>query len=122
MVGVKHQREGLSIISTVPNQRKVRWEVFLIRDNLKVRHARKSKYRLADHEEQIEVSCLLGYIPELNPDERKNAVLKKGVTRLMPARGKAQLKKTAIRHLRILQKSPQHVRKYFLYKPVRYAA
>ena len=147
VVRVNNKREGLSIISTVTNQGKVRWKVFdgamnadilidffkrlikdakrkvfLILDNLKVHHARRVKEWLADHEEQIAVFYLPSYSPELNPDECLNADLKDGVTRRAPARSKAQLKKAAISHLRKLQKSPGRVRKYFEHKPVRYAA
>lgn len=147
VVRVNNKREGLSIISTVTNQGKVRWKVFegainadvlvdffkrlikdaerkvfLILDNLKVHHARKVKDWLATHEEEIEVFYLPSYSPELNPDECLNADLKDGVTRRAPARSKAQLKKAAISHLRKLQKSPRRVRKYFEHKPVRYAA
>lgn len=147
VVRVNNKREGLSIISTVTNQGKVRWKVyegamnadilidffkrlikdadrkvFVILDNLKVHHARRVKDWLADHTEQIQVFYLPSYSPELNPDECLNADLKDGVTRRAPARSKAQLKKAAISHLRKLQKSPQRVRKYFEHKPVRYAA
>ena len=147
VVRVNNKREGLSIISTVTNQGKVRWKVFegamnagvlidffkrlikdaerkvfLILDNLKVHHARKVKDWLVKHEEEIEVFYLPSYSPELNPDECLNADLKDGVTRRAPARSKAQLKKAAISHLRKLQKSPRRVRKYFEHKPVRYAA
>ncbi|MEW8057699.1 MAG: IS630 family transposase [Candidatus Thiodiazotropha sp.] len=147
VVRVNNKREGLSIISTVTNQGKVRWKifegamnadllidffkrlikdadrkVFLILDNLKVHHARKVKAWLADHEDAIEVFYLPSYSPELNPDECLNADLKDGVTRRAPARSKAQLKKAAVSHLRKLQKLPGRVRKYFEHKPVRYAA
>lgn len=147
VVRVNNKREGLSIMSTVTNQGKVRWrvfegamnadilidffkrlikdaarKVFVILDNLKVHHARRVKDWLADHTERIEVFYLPSYSPELNPDECLNADLKDGVTRRAPARNKAQLKKAAISHLRKLQKSPQRVRKYFEHKPVRYAA
>jgi transposase len=144
---VNHRREGLSIISTVTNQGKVRWKifegamhadvlvdffkrlvkdsqrkVFLILENLKVHHARKVKAWLAEHKQEIEVFYLPSYSPELNPDECLNADLKDGVTRRAPARSKAQLKKAAVSHLRKLQKLPGRVRKYFEHKPVRYAA
>ncbi len=147
VVRVNNKREGLSIISTVTNQGKVRWKVFdgamnadilidffkrlikdakrkvyLILDNLRVHHARRVKAWLVDHDEEIEVFYLPSYSPELNPDECLNADLKDGVTRRAPARSKAQLKKAAISHLRKLQKSPRRVRKYFEHKPVRYAA
>lgn len=147
VVRVTSKREGLSIISTVTNQGKVRWKifegamnaeilidffkrlnkdadrkVFLILDNLRVHHARKVKDWLADHRDEIEVFYLPSYSPELNPDECLNADLKDGVTRRAPARSRKQLKKAAISHLRKLQKSPKRVRKYFEHKPVRYAA
>jgi transposase len=147
VVRVNNQREGLSIISTVTNQGKVRWKVFegamhadllidffkrlikdadrkvfLILDNLKVHHARKVKAWLADHQGRIEVFYLPSYSPELNPDECLNADLKDAVTRRAPARNKKQLKDAAISHLRKLQKSPARVRKYFQHNPVRYAA
>jgi transposase len=147
VVRVNNKREGLSVISTVTNQGKVRWKVFegamnaevlidffkrlvkdadrkvfLILDNLKVHHARPVTQWLARHVEQIEVFYLPSYSPELNPDECLNADLKAGVTQRAPARTKGQLKKAAISHLRKLQKSPKRVRKYFEHKPVRYAA
>jgi len=147
VVRVNNKREGLSIISTVTNQGKVRWKVFegamnanvlidffrhllkdadrkvsMILDNLKVHHAHKVKDWLADHKEQTEVFYLPSYSPELNPDECLNSDLKDGITRRAPARSKAQLKKAANSHLRKIQKSPQRVRKYFEHKPVRYAA
>ncbi|MFV0276325.1 MAG: IS630 family transposase [Parahaliea sp.] len=147
VVRVNNKREGLSIISTVTNQGKVRWKVFdgamnadilidffkrlirdadrkvfLILDNLRVHHARKVKAWLGEHEDQIEVFYLPSYSPELNPDECLNADIKDGVTRRAPARSKSQLRKAAISHLRRLQKSPGRVRKYFQHKPVRYVA
>jgi transposase len=147
VVHVNNRREGLSVISTVTNQGKVRWKVFegamhadlltdffkrlikdadrkvfVILDNLKVHHARKVKDWLADHDEEIEVFYLPSYSPELNPDECLNADLKDAVTRRAPARNKKQLKDAAISHLRKLQKSPARIRKYFQHKPVRYAA
>lgn len=147
MIRVNARREGLSIISTVTNQGKVRWKVFdgalntdllidfferlikdadrkvfLILDNLRVHHAKRVKAWLAEHQAQIEVFYLPSYSPELNPDEMLNADLKQAVTSKAPARSKAALKKAAISHLRRLHKSPARVRKYFQHRPVRYAA
>lgn len=147
VVRVNHKREGLSLISAVTNQGKVRWKVFegamhadllidffkrlvkdssrkvfLILDNLKVHHSRKVKSWLADRTDRIEIFYLPAYSPELNPDECLNADLKDAVTRRAPARSKQRLKDAAISHLRKLQKSPNRVRSYFEHKPVRYAA
>jgi transposase len=147
VIRVNARREGLSIISTVTNQGKVRWKVFdgalntdllidfferlikdadrkvfLILDNLRVHHAKLVKARLAEHEAQIEVFYLPSYSPELNPDEMLNADLKQAVTSKAPTRSKGALRKAAISHLRRLHKSPARVRKYFQHPPVKYAA
>lgn len=147
VIRVNARREGLSIISTVTNQGKVRWKVFdgalntdllidfferlikdadrkvfLILDNLRVHHAKLVKAWLADHQTQIEVFYLPSYSPELNPDEMLNADLKHAVTSKAPARTKGALRKAAISHLRRLHKSPARVRKYFQHQPVKYAA
>jgi transposase len=147
VIRVSNKREGLSVISTVTNQGKVRWKVFegalnadllidffarlikdagrkvfVILDNLKVHHARVVKAWLAEHSQKIEVFYLPSYSPELNPDECLNADLKAAVMSKAPARAKGQLKKVVISHLRKLQNSPARVRKYFQHRPVRYAA
>lgn len=147
VIRVNSRREGLSVISSVTNQGKVRWKifegalnaallidfferlvkdtdrkVFLILDNLKVHHAKPVKAWLAQHQEQMEVFYLPSYSPELNPDEMLNADLKQAVTSRAPARTKAMLKSAAISHLRSLHKSPARVRSYFQHRPVRYAA
>ena len=69
-----------------------------------------------------EVFYLPSYSPESNSNECLNIDLKGRVPRLAPARSKPQLQKSAISHLRKLQRSPRRVRKYFKHKPVRYAA
>lgn len=146
-IRVANRREGLSVMSTVTNQGKVRWKVFegamnadilidfmrrlikdagrkvfLILDNLKVHHAKPVKAWLAEHAADIEVFYLPSYSPELNPDEMLNADLKSVVTSKAPARTKGHLKKAAVSHLRRLQKSPRRVMSYFRHGPVRYAA
>lgn len=147
VIRVNHNRENLSLISTVTNQGKVRWmvfegamnarkligffkrlvkdapaKVFLILDNLRVHHSRMVKAWLREHAEFIEVFYLPSYSPELNPDECLNADLKAAVTTKAPARTKRQLTKATVSHMRKLQKSPTRVRKYFEHRPVRYAA
>ncbi len=47
-----------------------------ILDNLGAHHCKPVKAWLAKHSEQIKVSYLPSYSPELNPDERLNASLK----------------------------------------------
>ena len=77
---------------------------------------------MEDHKEQIELFFLPAYSPELNPDEYLNCDLKAGVHSGVPARSKDQLQKKAISHLRMLQKKPGRVKKYFKHSKIAYAA
>jgi hypothetical protein len=64
---------------------------------------------------------LPSYSPELNPDEYLNCDLKAGVHSGVPARTRDQLKNKAISHLRMLQKKPKRVKKYFKHPNIAYA-
>lgn len=141
------KREHVNLISTVTNQGKVRFmiykntmnsqtmitflkrlikdadrKVFLVLDNLRVHHSYKVRDWLLEHEDQIELFFLPSYSPELNPDEYLNCDLKGGVHSGTPARSKEQLNKKAVSHLRMLQKSPDRVKKYFKHPKIAYAA
>jgi len=141
------KRESVSMISTVTNQGKVRFKLFeggmnaailvdflkrlirdaerkviLILDNLRVHHANKVKEWLEGKEEQIELFYLPPYSPELNPDEYLNCDLKAGVHTGKPARSKDQLKRKVTSHMRMLQRKPCRVKKYFKHEKIRYAA
>jgi len=141
------KRERINLISSITNQGKVRFmvyqdtmnsqtlikflkrlikdagkKVFLILDNLRVHHSKLVKEWLKEHEEEIELFFLPSYSPELNPDEYLNCDLKAGVHSGAPARKKADLKKKTISHLRMLQKKPQRVMKYFKHPKILYAA
>ncbi len=96
--------------------------MFLILDNLKVHHSIAVKEWLQEHDEGIEVFYLPAYSPELNPDEYLNCDLKAGVHSGTPARTKKDLKNKTISHMRMLQKKPARVRKYFEAEPIKYAA
>ena len=97
-------------------------KVFLILDNLKVHHAKLVKAWLVRHWCKIEVFYLPAYSPDLNPDEYLNADLKAGIKAAAPARNKEQLKKTVMGHMRMLQKKPERVAKYFEHEKIAYAA
>jgi transposase len=77
---------------------------------------------LSEHEDQVELFFLPSYSPELNPDEYLNCDLKDGVHSGVPARSKEQLSKKALSHLRMLQKRPDRVMKYFKHPKIAYAA
>ena len=141
------KRERINLISSITNQGKVRFmvyqdtmnsqtlikflkrlikdadkKVFLILDNLRVHHSKLVKEWLKDHEDKIELFFLPSYSPELNPDEYLNCDLKAGVHSGPPTRKKADLKKKTISHLKMLQKKPQRVMKYFKHPTILYAA
>ena len=97
-------------------------KVFLILDNLRVHHANVFKQWLAANKGAIEAFYLPSYSPELNPDEYLNCDLKCGVHSGIPARNKNTLKKKVSSHMRMLQKKPQRVRKYFNHRKICYAA
>lgn len=139
--------QRINLISTVTNQGKVRFmvyrdtmtaqtmirfmrrllkdvgrKVFLIVDNLRVHHSKLVREWLEEHREQIEVFYLPSYSPELNPDEYLNCDLKVGVHTGVPATSKSELARKAIGHLRMLQKRPARVAKYFKHPKIAYAA
>lgn len=97
-------------------------KVYLVLDNLRVHHAKPVKEWLEQHKKMIEVFYLPAYSPELNPDEYLNCDLKAGVHSGVPVRNKAQLKAKASKHMRMLQRKPSRVKKYFQHEKIRYAA
>ena len=140
-------RASVNMISAITNQGKVRFrifegmmntdvlidfmmrllkdakrKVFLILDNLRVHHAKPVKEWLEQHKNMIAVFYLPAYSPELNPDEYLNCDLKAGVHSGKPARNKEQLKQKTSKHMRMLQRKPNRVRKYFKHEKISYAA
>lgn len=138
---------SINMISAITNQGKVRFRIFdgtmnadvlinfmmrlvnksnrkiyLILDNLRVHHCKPVKEWLETHKSMIEAFYLPAYSPELNPDEYLNCDLKKGVHSGKPARNKDQLKEKTRAHMRMLQRKPSRVRKYFKHKKIKYAA
>jgi len=97
-------------------------KIFLILDNLRVHHCGIVKQWVENNKEKIELFFLPSYSPELNPDEYLNCDLKAGVHSGVPAKSKNQLKKKAISHLRMVQKKPSRVKKYFKHPKIAYAA
>ena len=62
------------------------------------------------------------HLPAKHPDEGVNGDLKQAVTRKAPARGKAQLERAVVGHMRMLSKPPRRVRSFFGHRTFRYAA
>ncbi len=147
VIRLSAKRSSSNMISAITNQGKVRFQVydgtmnadrligfmkrlikdakrkvFFILDNLRVHHAKKVKEWLVKHKKKIEVFYLPAYSPELNPDEYLNCDLKAGVHSRAPARNNKQLKDKVISHMRMLQKKPARVAKYFKHPKISYAA
>jgi transposase len=143
-LNAKHER--INLISSITNQGTVRFmiydgtmnsqtfikfcqrlikdagkKIYLILDNLRVHHSYLVKDWIQQHKDEIELFFLPSYSPELNPDEYLNCDLKAGVHSGPPARSKKQLKSKAICHLRMLQKKPTRVAKYFKHPKIAYA-
>ncbi len=137
----------INMISSVTNQGKVRFKlfngsmnadilidfmrclirdsekkIFLILDNLRVHHSKKVTVWAEKHKDKIVLFYLPAYSPELNPDEYLNCDLKAGVHSGLPARNQQELEKKTRSHMRLLQRRPHRVRKYFQHKSIKYAA
>lgn len=97
-------------------------KVFLILDNLRVHHAKLVKAWLMRHTDKIEIFYLPAYSPDLNPDEYLNADLKSGIRSAAPARNQADLASKVLSHMRMLQKKPKRVAKYFNHPAICYAS
>ena len=147
VIRLSAKRTSTNMISAITNQGKVRFQIYdgrmnanqlidfmkrlikdakrkviLILDNLRVHHAKLVKAWLTKHTEEIEVFYLPDYSPELNPDEYLNCDLKAGGPSKSPARSKKQLKGKVLSHMRMLQKQPARVMKYFHHPKISYAA
>jgi len=77
---------------------------------------------LADRTDRIEVFHLPPYSPELNPDEYLNADLKRGVGGMPPTRGREELRRNLVGHMRGLSRRPARVRAFFRHRSAKYAA
>lgn len=96
-------------------------KVFMILDNLKVHRCAPVKEWLEKHKSMIEVFYLPAYSPELNPNEYLNCDLKVGVHSGTPNRSAKQLQEKAAKHMRMLQRKPKRVKKYFKNPNISYA-
>ena len=135
VIRLSAKRSSINMISTVTNQGKVRFiqfikklikgakkKIFLVLDNLRVHHAKVVKKWLKDYKHRIALFFLPAYSPELNPDEYLNGDLKSGVHSKSPARDKESLTKKVRSHMKMLQRSPDRVKKYFKHRKISYAA
>jgi len=97
-------------------------KVYLIVDNHSVHRAKKVKKWLEKHKEQIAIFYLPSYSPELNPDELLNNDVKNNASKSYRPRTKAELVQNMRFYLRVTQKRPDVVKKFFKAPKVAYAA
>jgi len=141
------KRLSLNMISTVTNQGKVRFMIYkgsmdanrfieflkrlikgtkqkihLILDNLRVHHSKIVKAWVEKRTNKIELHFLPSYSPERNPDEYLNCDLKHGISQKVAPKNEKDLNKNVTSHMRMLQKRPERVKKYFEHNDIRYAA
>jgi transposase len=103
------------LVKTTPRK------VFLIMDNAKTHHSKKLKDWAEKNKEKIELYYLPPYSPDLNPDEHINSDVKYGVGSKRPKRTKEELRKAASAQMRLIQRNPQRVIKYFHDPAIQYA-
>jgi len=140
VIRLSAKRASMNMLSTVSNQGTVRFmidsgtmtaqrllqffkqlitaankKVLLLPDNLRVHHAKLVKEWLATkhHAPKLEVFFLPAYSPEMNPDEYVNGEVRAGVHAKPPVRDTATLKRNIHAHMRMVQRSPARVSKYF---------
>ena len=146
VVRLSAKRVSTNMISSITNQGKVRFmmysknmnaqilikflkrlikgsdrKIILILDNLRVHHAKVVREWLEGKEEKLEIFFLPSYSPELNPDEYLNNDIKQGVHSKTLFRDENSLKKGILSHMRMLQKMPARVKKYFKHPKIVYA-
>jgi transposase len=96
--------------------------VFLIVDGHPAHKANMVKRFVESVKDRFRLFLLPPYSPELNPDERVWNDLKNNAVGRQSIASPDQLKAAIIRHLRLVQKSPDRVRSYFQNETTRYAA
>lgn len=102
--------------------RQTKQKVFLIVDPHPVHKSIRVKRWLNKKSHRINLYFLPAYSPELNPDEMLNQDIKSSAVGRRRARNQEELISTVRKHLRIRQRQPNIVRKYFEEQHVQYAA
>jgi transposase len=102
--------------------RLVRRPVFLIVDGHPVHRAKRVGRWLAAHRAELRLFFLPGYSPDLNPDEFLNHDVKANAVGRQRAHDLGELLGNVRSYLRITQRHPAIVRRYFQAPSVRYAA
>jgi transposase len=97
-------------------------KIFIILDNHKVHHCKKSVDWLEKYKEKIEVFFLPAYAPELNPDEMLNRNVKSNVTYSNLFASQNDLFSTLKSYLFSLQHNTSKIKSFFDFDEVSYAS
>lgn len=96
--------------------------VFLVADGHPVHRGNKVRDWVAAHADRLRLFFLPPYSPEVNPTEYLNNAVKGTVPRVKRAKTREELAEQVRLYLRVAQRRPEVVRRFFAAKPVRYAA
>lgn len=96
--------------------------VFLVADGHPVHRSRRVREWVAAHADRLRLYFLPPYCPEVNPTEYLNNAVKGTVPRVKRARSRDELADQVRLYLRIAQRRPEIVGRFFDAEPVRYAA
>lgn len=97
-------------------------KIYLIVDNHSVHRCGKVSRWLEKHKEQIAIFYLPPYSPELNPDELLNNDIKSNASKSSRPKNKNELVLNMRFYLRVTQKRPDIVKRFFKAPKVAYAA
>jgi transposase len=97
-------------------------KVYLIVDNLRTHRSKILQAYLKENKDKIELYYLPAYSPDLNPDEHLNSDIKYGAGSKSPKKTKYELSKAAETHMRLLNRTPERIVKYFDDPAIQYAA
>jgi len=139
--------QTLSMVSAITNKGKVSWmivegtvntdkfieflkrlvrsaprKVYLILDNLRVHHSNPVQEWAKSKSEKIRIFYLPPYSPDLNPDEHLNSDLKYGVGSKAPVRTKETLRLAGEEHMKMVERNPKRIMKYFMDPAISYAS
>lgn len=88
-------------------------KVYLILDNLKAHHSKKTTAWVESHADKIKLFHLPPYSPEYNPDEYLNHDLKESIGTKPQVKAKDELQTLADDFMNQLSREPAHVQSYF---------
>ncbi|KMP11225.1 hypothetical protein UZ36_05200 [Candidatus Nitromaritima sp. SCGC AAA799-C22] len=97
-------------------------KTFLILDNPRVHHAKKTRQWVEKNKDKIELFFLPPHAPQYNPDEFLNNAVKQNVNKRRIPKNKAELDQNLRSYLRSMQKKTDSVKNLFKAETVKYAA